>query len=178
MTYKSDKHFLATAAKRLIRRWANDYGEDPEYLLRQRDVADLTPGEREKVFSAMWEIASALRQAFETQDGYDRDWFLFMARYANAVYAAPFGPQFARLPGIVPMAKDTDLDRAISFVQAQLANKMAVCKRDECQRQCYFRTRKGQKYCSSRCSRIVNLADKRRWFSAVGSERRKQLTAK
>jgi hypothetical protein len=116
--------------------------------------------------------------AFDANDVYERDWFLFMARYKNAVFSAPLGPRFATLPGVTPMAKDTELDRAVSFVQAHLAKRMAVCKRQGCTRPCFFRTRKGQKYCSTHCAQLVRMAINLRWFREVGSERRRERMEK
>lgn len=173
MTQKITNHFLAPTAKRLVKQWANDHSEEPEDFIQHRYIADLTSAEAKAVFTHLREIAGYLRKAFEVKEEYDRDWYLFMARYKNAVYAAPVGPQFATMPGVIPIAKDTEFDRAVSFVQAKLARRMAVCEREGCSRPCYFRTRKGSKYCGKRCFRIVNKAGKLRYYHEVGSELRR-----
>ena len=174
MTHKSLDHCLAPDAKRLIRLWANDYA-GPEESVLQRDVAKMPVDRRQEMFQAMSEIAGHLRKAFETADEYERDWFLFMARHSNAVYnLGPFA-QLGRMPGTIPMARGTRLDRAISFAQRRLLTKhMAVCRRKHCDKKYYFRTRKGQKYCSKQCSRTVLLAGKRSWFLRVGSQKRRE----
>jgi DNA-binding MarR family transcriptional regulator len=67
----------------LIKRWANHY-DDPEYLVKRSNVLELTDKQRKELFWHIRIIADCLRKVFETSDDYERDWFLYMARYNNA----------------------------------------------------------------------------------------------
>ena len=75
-------HFLA---RRLLAKWAKNF-RDPERLVLRRDrmAAALTEAQRRKLVRQIGDIASALRHAFQTQDEYERDWFLTWARSLNA----------------------------------------------------------------------------------------------
>lgn len=78
------------------------------------------------------------------------------------------------LDDVITMARDSQIDRAIWIVQTRLAKNMAVCRRKRCQHRCFFRTRKGQKYCSEKCAYLVRVAGKLSWYHEVGSEQRRQ----
>lgn len=157
----------------MIRQWANHY-KQPEAIVDPRDVVGLSEEKKQELYRYVRLVADCLRRAFETRDPYMRDWFLIMARYNNAVELAPLGPQFGRKPGVIPVAKDSAIDRAIWVVQRRLVQKMAVCPRKQCRRRYFFRTRKNQKYCCFDCAHRVRLAGNLRWFKEVGSERRRQ----
>jgi hypothetical protein len=169
VTSKYDTYIRADNAKRLIRRWANHF-DDPEYLVKRRDVLQLTEKQRQEVFSYIRRIAQCMRNAFEAADDYERDWFLFMARFNNAAdLNAPFG----RLPGFITMAKDSTIDQAVWHVQRlRIAKKMAFCKREGCEHPCYFRG--GRKYCSNECREIVLQSLQRTDWAKRGSARRRE----
>ena len=168
-------HFLADGAKRLIQQWARVNGDPNKDQELKEAISELAPEEREEVLAAIREISGLLRRAFEEKDEYERDWYLLLARHTNAVYQSPFGERLARKPGVIPFAKDTVLDRAIFFVQHHLAKYMAVCERTHCKKRYYFRTRKGQKYCSAYCSETVNRAGKLRWYHESPNSRKNRV---
>lgn len=173
MTSKYESYIRADKAKRLIKRWANHY-DDPEYLVKRGDVLELTDEQRAELYSYIHAIAECFRKAFEATDDYERDWFLYMARFNNAAdLNAPFG----RHRGMVPMAKDSMIDQAVWHVQRLgLAQKMALCKRPGCEHPCYFRG--GRKYCSNECREIVLQSLKRADWAAFGNERRRTRLAR
>lgn len=97
--------------------------------------------------------------------------------HSNAVYQAPLSPHLGRIPGVIPMSRNNELDRAISFVQQRLAKSMAVCLRKRCTRKYYFRTRKSQKYCSALCAEKVNRAGKLRRYHESPNSRKSRTSA-
>lgn len=176
MTQKSNHHLLAPEIKRMILKWVND-DRDPEEMVLHRDVAGVSLDRQEATFYYMRLMKQQVTRAFETKDNYDRDWFLFMARYYNAVLHSPFGPQLGAMTGVVPIAKNTKEDRALAFVQARLAHRMAVCKRTMCGNY-FFRTSKGQQYCSKRCSGIVHCAMNLNWYHTSPNSRKNRSRTK
>ncbi len=165
MTQQTADYIPAPVAKRLILRWANHFF-DPEFVLRQSEVAKLSGEKRERLYVKVGSVGRLLRTAFRASDLYIRDWILFLARYHNAseTVGAQLGEDAEKLRArYVVMARHSEMDRAIWFVQSKLANRMAVCKRKHCENPCFFRTRKGQMYCTRACARTVLLANKRRW---------------
>lgn len=151
--------------KRMILKWVRD-AREPDELFTTKDVLGVPLERQESTFFYMRLMKQQVRRAFETQDAYERDWFLFVARYYNAVLQAPLGPQLGSTPGMVPMAKDTVEDRVLAFTQAHLASRMAVCKR--CGR-CYFKkykpqASKTQKYCPGDCARQTKKALNGKWY--------------
>jgi hypothetical protein len=170
VTHKSYDHLLAPTVKKLILKWVND-DRDPEEIYMQKEVAGLPPELTDTSFYYMRYRKQQLRAAFETDNEYNRDWFLFMARYSNAVIHAPLGPQVGALPGMTPIAKNLGWDAPLAFVQKRLADKMAVCKRSGCKKY-FFRTRKGQQYCKRECSRIVKRALNLNWYHTSPSSRK------
>lgn len=147
-------------ARRLIAQWANKL--DPDLIVKHRDIAGLTPDEL-----AMWDkqkerirdIAKALRHAFETEDEYERDWFLTWARCVNARYLAPFG--LGHVEGVIPMARDSFMERAIYHVQKYVPDSMAFCRGKDCNNPCFFRRKAKQKLCGKRC-RLASIAGSKR----------------
>jgi hypothetical protein len=147
--------YLAAQAKRMVREWANNH-DDPEFIVKQGDVVELTEANRERLYSAIRHTAKCLHLAFEAS-GYDRDWFLFSARHAWAVNTFFLGPRFATAPGVIIKPDENSVvDRLVSFVQTHLANKMTVCAK--C-RTHFFRPRK-EKYCSKPCRNAGGNASK------------------
>ena len=99
----------------MILKWVND-DREPDEVVLQRDVASVPTDRQDATFFYMRLMKEQVRRAFETSDKYDRDWFLFMARYYNAVLQAPFGPQLGAIPGVIPIAKDTIEDLSLIHI--------------------------------------------------------------
>src|SRR5215467_10539530 len=79
-------NYLATAANRLIPKWAKNW-EHLDQIAEFRDaLKDSPPDEREKRLEACRRIGWRLKLAFETEDEYERDWLLYDARHINASY--------------------------------------------------------------------------------------------
>ncbi len=143
-------HFLA---RREVAMWANKL--DPDFIVKQRDVARIPEELMElwkKQRDAIGHVAQALRNAFETADERERDWFLTWARCVNAqaVVRADL-PRYLNVvdePGSIPMALDSVMERAIFYVQKYLAHTMRMCP--VC-RKCFFQRRVRQKSCSKKC---------------------------
>jgi hypothetical protein len=156
-------HFLA---RRLVAQWANKL--DPDWIVRQRDVANLSPEEAARWANQKREIgyiARSLRKAFETDDERERDWFLTWARCLNARATAPFG--LGRMKGVIPIPSDSGMERAIFHVQKHIAHTMAMCEA-RCANPCFFRRKPKQKYCGKGCRWKANKESKLRWWTKNG----------
>jgi hypothetical protein len=165
IVHKQRSNYLATRAKRFVLKFANNH-DDPEFLIGQREIVELTNEQRAELFGNIRRIAEILRRAFETSDDYERDWLLFWARKENAVIQSPLG--IGRAPGVISMAPDSEIDQNISFVQRKLAKKMAVCARGKACHKCFFKRRNRQKYCSPRCVRAAINEGELRWWTENG----------
>lgn len=149
----------------MILKWVND-NRNPDEVVAHKAVLGVPVKRQEATFYYMRLMKEQIRRAFETDDEYDRDWFLFVARWYNAILQAPGGPLIGSIPGVVPMAKDTIEDRVLALAQKHLASRMAVCKRCK---QCYFRkyspqVAKAQKYCPGECAMEAKRALNRNWY--------------
>lgn len=144
-------HFLA---RRVTARWANSF-DDAERLVTRRYRAAQQPNEeqRRKLVNERWEIASALWHAFSATDEHERDCFLTWARalHAKASVKDP-------MPGAIPIDTDSELERAIYYVQKHIADTMRVCTKCG---QCFFQRRKKQQICGKRCREKSNRESKR-----------------
>jgi len=171
------RNYPAAEAKRWVKRLANEF-RDPESFIRQSDWRISSDHEREMTCEQISVVGDHLRKAFETPDEYQRDWFMFVARFENAAYEAPFGRRFGTAQGVVPMAEGTLIDRTVSFVQKHLADKMAICGNDKCDEPCFFRRGK-QPYCSRNCAKLAKRRNNLRYYHSTGrvkrAERRKSL---
>ena len=169
MTQKSNHHLLAPEIKRMILKWVND-DRDPEEMVLHRDVAGVSLNRQEATFYYMRLMKNknmALkRRTITTGTGF----YLWHATTMQVLHS-PFGPQLGAMTGVVPIAKNTKEDRALAFVQARLAHRMAVCKRPMCGNY-FFRTSKGQQYCSKRCSGIVHCAMNLNWYHTSPNSRK------
>jgi len=169
----SASNYLAVRARRFVADLANFY-TDPEFFVRKNDVRP--DSDLEKTYAMIRLVGQALRKAFETSDAYERDWFLLWARVENAAAQAPLG--LGRVPGVIPIAAGTVIDRNVSFVQRKLASTMAVCAHPGCTDPCFFKTRNRnrQKYCSPTCFQACTRASHLRWWNRVGRVNRANQT--
>lgn len=181
----SDHYIRSSKAKQLMRKWANNY-DDPEFLVERRLVRGLTVSEKNEVLKKIRVVASHLWQAFNATDEYERDWFLTVARYRHALFACQ-SDAFIRsaipdsmwdLGGFTPTARGTAMDNAIRHVQQKLVKKMAVCRRGrDCEGRfgpCFFRRRKGQKYCCKDCADTAYETIQGRYAAEIGNPRRRE----
>jgi hypothetical protein len=139
-------HFLA---RRDVAKWANCHA-DPERIVLHRDpvAATLSEKDRHNLVEQIRDIASALWLAFQSQDEYERDWFLTWARCLNAQYCVD--AVIPRMPGGIPMAQESAMERAIFYVQKYIAHTMRLCP--ECET-CFFQRKPKQKLCKEKCRR-------------------------
>lgn len=152
--------------RRLIAKWANML--DPDLIVKRRDIADFDEYQREDWKSArkmIGDVAYALRRAFETEDEYERDWFLTWARsaYANFVGRPGLVDVINRAQGkphIPTSAMRSMMDLSIYHVQKHIAHSMAMCK-GRCENPCYFRRKAKQQYCGKKC-RLASIAGSKR----------------
>jgi len=66
----------------------------------------------------------------------------------------------------------TWFDVAVMFLHMNLYQAL-ICRNPDCPAPYFLGTKKGQKYCTQVCSHKAQIEYKRQWWSAVGSERRK-----
>lgn len=167
MAHKNQNRYLAPLAKKYIRDWANS-PNDPESFFKQSYMARLTKDQEARLYATFPKVAYALREAFQTKDEYERDWLLFWARKENAVGISAFG-RFAELAGWITTATHSRTDRAIAYVQKNLADKMASCA-NKCRKPCFYRKRKGQKYCSTQCAEAAQQRSGNKWWAEHGKQ--------
>src|SRR5947209_14653853 len=153
-------HFLS---RRTVAEWANKL--DPDLIVKHRDDAKLPKIQKE----AIRHIAESLRRAFEADDEYERDWLLTGARWLNAqavLRADGLLRYLSDLPGVIPMARDTTMERYISYVQRHAAHTMSVCP--ECGI-CFFKRKLRQQMCGQKCRLRRNKKNKQAAWQLKGA---------
>jgi len=123
-----------------------------------------------------------LRPAWNTTDPREREWLIFQARQDYfrvrvaipcaivrcetegidpAEHAAVFGNRVdAELMKTPPL---TTLERALYYFQRH-SGRARRCANPECPAPYFFASKKGQKYCTSKCSAPSQREQKRRWW--------------
>jgi len=59
----------------------------------------------------------------------------------------------------------TPFEAAIFYFQTQLAPRRQLCPHPMCPARYFFRTKKGQKFCSTKCADLARREAKRRWWN-------------
>ena len=136
-------------------------------------------------------VQRPLRMAWETGDPRERDWLIFLARQGyyrvsvlmpleNALNSAQqeklaqglsmneiitaVEPDSKRLGYAREKAPPwTPLEQVLYYFQRH-AERARRCSNPECPAPYFFATKKGQKYCSSKCSAPAQRDQKRRWW--------------
>ena len=123
-------------------------------------------------------IRTTLRRLWQEQDLRQRDWYLFRLRdiYQRVVLTLEnpgefeYGSQEAnlirRLTGslLQDLPRVSPFEAAIFWLQAN-QSRMLYCQNPMCEKPYFFRTKRGQKFCSPACADPARKESKRRWWA-------------
>jgi hypothetical protein len=176
-TTKTQVRRADAAIARLVQRYPEFFAGLPE--------ATPPAGSESKIPSEWWEVVGRtqdwLRLAWDAPDLRAREWFIFEAR-REYHYQTLVNPQVnARIQSSVLAGKDWQIhtaeemalirqapplgpfERALYHFQ-RIADRARRCGNPECPAPFFFAAKKGQKYCSSKCSAPSQREQKRRWW--------------
>jgi hypothetical protein len=126
--------------------------------------------------SFFWYLLDSLRCAWREPDGYERTAELASLHYrvwaTRQRYDEKHSQAAFRVSGCLFNV----------FLAMRLADqdqdKMAICQNPECCTPYYFLCKKGQRFCSEKCSGVGNREAKRRWWTKHGKKWRKGRISK
>ena len=159
-----------------IRRLVSRY---PEVFPALPDLTEILRS-AETAFPYVWDFVASLqktlRRAWDARDARHRDWYIFEARaryrYGIVIEAAIQERGAAALsdpPDLTP------LEQAMYHFQ-RIGERARHCPNPECPAPYFLAAKKGQKYCSSKCSAPAQREQKRDWWrrNRCASEREKK----
>jgi len=143
-------------------------------------------GPESKISTGEWSVVeniqTFLRLAWDATDLRRREWAIFEARrfYREATVIVPIqiamskaeaegnGEEWRRLAFELNAARDTapaltPFER-VAYHFHRIAERARRCANSECPAPYFFAVKKGQKYCSSKCSAPSQRDQKRRWW--------------
>ncbi len=196
-TQKCDIHIPPASAKyarRLFRDWANLTSSPDDARLawfrkRHAIVFDFLHEHNGQDFQDLvTKIGGLLRLAWRETDEYQRDWYLFRARYRyeqkRTEYAAHQLAEFVEPYEAKRGAGSfwdtfgllkTPFHTSMTILQTRLAGKMRCCRAEPCRGfKYFFQKRRNQKYCGTDCSEPALVESRRRW-KAKNAKREKSL---
>ncbi len=172
------------AIKRLIRRSPEVFSSLPVAPPLPADRDSDVPDEH---FRVVREVQGFLRLAWEASDFRKREWYIFQARdkyhYFTVIHplfierVRKYGPREFEIP-LTPEeeAARTSVPAFTPFEQVlyhlqRIATRMRHCHNPECPAPYFLVKKKGQKYCSSKCSAPMQRLQKREWWRTHRAKR-------
>ena len=160
---------------RWLQRWQWMFTFRTEDQAAKLRILEIPPQELE-TFAPV--ARTTLRRLWQEQDLRQREWYLYRLRdiYHQLILTLENPDSFDyRSENSNPIKRLTDrllqdvprvcpFEAAIFWLQAN-QSRMLYCQNPMCETPYFFRTKKGQKFCSPECARPATKESKRRWWA-------------
>jgi hypothetical protein len=178
------------ASARVVQRYPEVFSSLPYPII-------LPPHPTKKIHPVNWRILAKIREilvrAWDAPNQREREWYIFQARLEHHFFTVYYPMRDARVAIAVRAGADPDSEsirrtaeeeevrisppRVTPFEQVmyhfqRIADRARHCGNAECPAPYFFAIKKGQKYCSSKCSAPAQREQKREWWRTHRSKER------